>query len=689
MRTSSSTPSSSSAHVHRRIRPTAAVAIGLLASLAVLGLPGAAGAAGTRYLDPIFPTVTKTTDVVYGSAVNDRGLLQDLRLDLFRPDGDVVTDRPAIVFIHGGGFVSGTKDNAAMVDLANEFAKRGYVTASIDYRLSTEGVDGFDPTDPRVARAHRNAQHDAQAAVRFLRANAATYGVDPRHVAVAGGSAGAATSMFVGYDNEDVGDSGSPGESSRVCAAMSLSGAVGAELVDPTDLTDAIWYQGTADKTVPWLLAQRSSDAVAAAGMTSEMHLFDGAGHVDYRVFKPSILTDGVRFFYDHVATTSRDCRVGPPAPPGGFGSFQPAGPHRIVDTRDGTGGPAAPLGPGETRALSVDGWPGLPPNGVKAVAVNVTAVSPSADTHLTLWPHGAAMPTTSTTNPAAGETVATMAVVPIGADGKVDVYNNSGSTHLLVDFLGWFGTPAGTTFVPVTPTRLLDTRNGTGGPAIPLGPGETRLVQAAGLAGIPTAGVGSVALNVTAVDPTEASHLTVWTALGAQPGSSNLNVAPGRTVANQVLVSVFPTGFAAIRNNSGTTHVVVDVTGYYATPAGARFDATTPTRLLDTRDGTGAPVGRIGPGGTVDLAVAGVGPVPSDAAAVDVTVTAVVPSATSHVTVWPGGTPQPLVSTLNTTAGRTVANHATIPVGPDGSISLYNNSGDTDLLVDVDGWFT
>ncbi len=680
------TPVASPWSAVRRSKLRGAAAAVSVAALAVLP-SRPAQADGTRFLDPIFTSFTKTSNITYGSAINDRGQTVALHLDLYEPAGDSAPDRPAIVFIHGGGFDSGNKDNTTMVDLAKQFAQRGYVTVSIDYRLASFDVGSVPNFDPRVARAQVDAQHDAQAAVRFLRASAATYRIDPRHIAAAGGSAGAATSMRVAFDNEDVGTSGSAGFSSRICAAMSLSGAVPADLVDPSDLTATIWYHGTADTKVPWLLGQRSSDAAAAAGLVTEFHSYPGAGHVDYATFKPSILTDGARFFLDNSAGTDRDCREAPAEPPGGYGSFQSAGPTRLVDTRTGLGVPAGPIGPGQTRTIKVDGWPMMPPEGAKAVALNVTAVAPTADTHLTLWPAGQPQPTASALNPGAGRTVATMAVVPIGTGGDVVVYNNSGSTDLVVDLLGWFGAPAGATFKAVAPARLLDTRDGTGTTAGPLGPGETRLVQVAGRAGIPLSGLGTAVLNVTAVAPDTESHLTLWTALGALPGSSTLNFGPGQTVANMALVSSFPTGFIAVRNNSGTTHVVIDVSGYYSTPAGPQFQAVTPVRLLDTRDGTGAPQGRLGPGQSIELDIAGNAPVPAEAVAVDLTVTAVDPALDSHLTVWPAGTDRPLASTLNMSPGHTVANHATVPVGSNGKIAIYNNSGSTDVVVDVDGW--
>ena len=166
--------------------------------------------------------MTKTADITYGSAVNVNGDTQSLELDMYRPTGDTVTSRPAIVWVHGGSFSGGSKDSPEIVAEANAFAKKGYVNVSIEYRLRS-GCSAANPA-PCVA-AIFDAQHDAQAAVRFLRANAATYGIDANRIASAGTSAGAITALQVAYNPQDPGTSGNPGPPSNVRAAVSLSGA--------------------------------------------------------------------------------------------------------------------------------------------------------------------------------------------------------------------------------------------------------------------------------------------------------------------------------------------------------------------------------------------------------------------------------------------------------------------------------
>ena len=114
------------------------------------------------------------------------------------------------------------------------------------------------------------------------------------------------------------------------------------------------------------------------------------------------------------------------------------------------------------------------------------------------------------------------------------------------------------------------------------------------------------------------------------------------------------------------------------------------PARLMDTRDGTGAPRGVVGPGATVPLRVTGVGGVPtSGVTAVVLNVTAVGPTAPGHVIVYPAGQPRPGVSNLNLTPGLTLPNLVVVKTGTNGVVNLYNNTGSTDLIADVAGYFT
>ena len=158
------------------------------------------GTAPVRYRDPIFTAVTVTSDVTYGSAVNLENQTITLKLDMYQPTGDTVTSRPAIVWVHGGSFCCGSKTSSELVDEATTFSKKGYLNVSIDYRLESPGCSG---SFSNCVAAIKEAAEDAQTAVRFLRSNAATYGIDPNRIAIGGSSAGAITALNVGYSSSE------------------------------------------------------------------------------------------------------------------------------------------------------------------------------------------------------------------------------------------------------------------------------------------------------------------------------------------------------------------------------------------------------------------------------------------------------------------------------------------------------
>jgi acetyl esterase/lipase len=274
-------------------------ALSLVATSCLLATPE--GPPGLRYRDEVFATVQKTADVTYGSALNRQGAQQSLELDLYQPAGDTVERRPLVVWIHGGSFRSGTKTSAEIVDEANTFARKGYVTASIEYRLSSTGCAAAG-ANAECLEAIADAIEDAQAAVRFLRANADSYRIDPARIAVAGTSAGAITALNVGYGTPVPGNSGTPGESSTVAAAVSLSGAqiftaqIGAG--DPP----ALLFHGTADTVVPYAWATATVDVAKAAGLPVELVSWEGAGHVPYSANRSQIIDLTTNFLY-HTLT--------------------------------------------------------------------------------------------------------------------------------------------------------------------------------------------------------------------------------------------------------------------------------------------------------------------------------------------------------------------------------------------------
>jgi hypothetical protein len=366
--------------------------------------------------------------------------------------------------------------------------------------------------------------------------------------------------------------------------------------------------------------------------------------------------------------------------------AFTPLVPTRVLDSRKGTGGYDTPWGAHDTRELQVAGTSGVPVH-AKAVLLNITGVSPTEATHLTVHPSGGARPLASNLNLPAGDVRAVLVLVRVGPNGNISIFNNSGDMDVVADVVGYYA-HTGEGFGSLRPTRLLDSRDGTGGYSSPWGPGVARDVVVADVGGVPD-DARAVVLNVTAVDPTAGSHLTVYPAGAPRPLASSLNFPAGDVRANLVVVPVGPDHKITIFNNSGEVDVLADVMGYYGDDADARglLVPVTPTRLVDSRKGTGGFSTPWGPKVTREVQVSGVAGIPEHASSVVLSVTAVGPSARTHLTVWPAALPRPTSSNLNLDPGETVPNLVVTPVPPNGEISIFNNSGAVDVVVDIVGF--
>ncbi|MFN8041706.1 MAG: hypothetical protein U0Q07_20990 [Acidimicrobiales bacterium] len=380
------------------------------------------------------------------------------------------------------------------------------------------------------------------------------------------------------------------------------------------------------------------------------------------------------------LAVTNRVRRI----PALGPERLTPIAPTRVLDSRDGTGGSASPWGAGETRTVAMaGGGTGVPPD-ADAVLVNLTAVLPSAPTHLTVWEAGTAEPGVSNLNVPAGAVRPNLVFAELAADGTVSIANNSGSVHLVGDVVAYRSRTPGTDrggLIAITPTRVLDSRDGTGGWATPWPATTSRTVS---LDSAVPADAVAVVVNLTATRPTAATHLTVSPA-GSAPLASNLNVAAGETAANLVVVPLGVERSIALYNNSGSVHVIADLVGYVSTTSAAELGSVTPKRVADSRDGTGTSASRWGAGESRTIVVrGGTTGVGAGADAVLVNLTAVLPSQATHLTAWPAGVAVPLASNLNLPAGDVRANLALVPVGTADSLAVANNSGTTDVIVDV-----
>ncbi len=152
-------------------------------------------------------------------------------------------------------------------------------------------------------------------------------------------------------------------------------------------------------------------------------------------------------------------------------------------------------------------------------------------------------------------------------AAGEVSLFNANGSAHVIVDVVGWYSSSADTTGArlrPAPPARILDTRNGTGGFASRVGPGQRIDVPVAGRGGVPSSGASAVVMNVTVTEPTAPSHLIMFPSGTTRPLASNLNYVPGQTVPNLVVAKLGPDGKVSVYNNSGSAHLILDVSGWF-----------------------------------------------------------------------------------------------------------------------------
>jgi uncharacterized repeat protein (TIGR03803 family) len=296
------------------------------------------------------------------------------------------------------------------------------------------------------------------------------------------------------------------------------------------------------------------------------------------------------------------------------------------------------------------------------------------------------------------GTAVCTTSALPVGTDAIVATYtgdsNYAGSSGSLTQIVN--PVPAALQFVPLTPCRVVDTRNqdGTfGGPPIT---GNTArsfpLFQSGNPCGIPSDAV-AYSLNVTVVPITTLSYLTIWPTGEGQPTVSTLNSLDGRIKANAVIIPAGTSNGSVSVFVTNTTNVVLDINGYFTPSSGSTlaFYPLTPCRVVDTRNPNGPLGGPYLSGGherDFPVLESNCQLPPSGAAySLNFTVVPKTPAGVGYLTVWSQGQPQPLVSTLNDPTDTVVANAAVVPAGTSGGVATYA-SNDTDLVIDVNGYF-
>ncbi|HET9169014.1 MAG TPA: hypothetical protein VFN97_06235 [Actinospica sp.] len=246
-------------------------------------------------------------------------------------------------------------------------------------------------------------------------------------------------------------------------------------------------------------------------------------------------------------------------------------------------------------------------------------------------------------------------------------------------------------TFTPVNTVRILDTRKGLGAAKARVAAFSGITLKVAGVGGVPATGATAVLVNITAVSPANGGNLEVYPDSESRPGTSTVNFGTGQTVANLAVVPLVDGKIDLYNDSPGLVDILADVSGYYTTASsGSLLTTVTPTAILDTRSGLGAPKAKVGAEGTVVLPVSGAGGVPADGAtAVLVDVTAINPTASGNLEVYPDTLTAPGSSTLNFTPGTTISNEAVVRL-IDGKIDVHNDTpGTTDVTVNVLGYFS
>jgi hypothetical protein len=350
--------------------------------------------------------------------------------------------------------------------------------------------------------------------------------------------------------------------------------------------------------------------------------------------------------------------------PPAGGPSYeyQPVTPMRVIDTRQ-TGGRIT-----AGNFLTVDLSTFVAADAA-AVAVNVTAADPAAAGYLTVWPCDAPRPLASSVNFVAGQARGAQATALLGSGRTVCIFSNV-ATDIVVDLQGTFVADGGLLFDPVPPERKLDTRQTTRAPTIAI-PAPT--------------GALAVAATLTVTGGSTAGFLSAYPCSGAPPLVSNVNWQAGETVAGAVFapvaVAADGTGTFCVFTNS-PVDVIVDVTGVFREIGTLRFTPVTPTRMVDTRDGTGGWRGQQGVGQTIEIGAA-----PDTANAVTGTITMVKPGLNGYLTGTTCGQPAGITSSVNGARGTVMANSLTVGLSPGGNMCI-NSLVSSHTLFDTTGWW-
>lgn len=262
----------------------------------VLGPLALPGGAATLFKDPQFK-VKVARNIQYGSGEvrEPSAVKRALFLDVYQPDmTDISWKRPAVIAIHGGGFLFG--DKSEMTSLCREFAARGYVCFSMNYRLVPDDPPGT--SQDQYTRTVMAAVADADHAAQWVEANAAKYHVDVGRMFIGGSSAGAVTSMLLAY-NPDI-------KPPHFRAVADLWGTMGPRVKwIKKGGPPLLIIHGREDDTITVSAAEQIDARAKEVGLAHETYLIEGMGHslpLNLEVGGETLLQHLVDFFYKQIA---------------------------------------------------------------------------------------------------------------------------------------------------------------------------------------------------------------------------------------------------------------------------------------------------------------------------------------------------------------------------------------------------
>ncbi len=357
---------------------------------------------------------------------------------------------------------------------------------------------------------------------------------------------------------------------------------------------------------------------------------------------------------------------------------FQPVTPFRFADSRLKQGVSMLPAG--KQVRVKVAGTRGVPADAT-AISASFTITEPTAAGFLTAYNCLGGVPSVSTLNYERRQTVSNQAIVPLDR-GDVCLFSLS-SAHIVIDVNGYVASSGTQTFNPVTPKRMLDTRN-TGilkaGVRMPVS-------LTGGRSPVPT-GATAVAINLTAVNPRSDGWIRAFPCDEREPTTSSVSARRAQVIASSVIVPLAADGTICLKSMM-TTNAVIDVTGWFGPSTGLDFIPIDPIRLADTRsfNSTLNPWTRgqpVAAGKVVQIKVAGVRGVPAGITGATVNLVALGASSPGWLRVVPCGA-QSDVSNLNFSSPAPIANGANVRLSTSGTICVVGMST-THVLVDITG---